>query len=155
MLTNVQGNRRTSRVTSIDGDIVQFNDGQVVLTSLGAAIKTDRGTFDPPYGGAPVEFQVGKSWSGRSTQHAMDGQVFELQQTAKIVGRETITVPAGTFQTYVIETVAYFSGRTQRIKLWMDPRYGFPIKKEEVVRTQWRIVRSDRTELAAIRAERS
>ena len=51
--------------------------------------------------------------------------------------------------------LAYFSGRTQRIKLWMDPRYGVPIKKEEVVRNQRGIVRSDRTELAAIKAERS
>jgi len=156
ILTNVPGPRRVARVTSIEGDVVQLNDGASVMTALGAIIKNERGTFDPPYGGTPVEFQVGKTWSGRSTQQTADGPFQELQQTTKIVGRETITVPAGTFQTYVLEVVAFFNERNQHIKLWMDPRYGVPIKKEEIVRGRGgRIFRSDRTELAAIRAERS
>jgi uncharacterized caspase-like protein len=156
VLTNVPGPRQTARVTATEGDTVQFNGGAVILTALGANIKNSRGTYDPPLGGMPVEFQVGKSWSGRSTQQGSDGKAYELQQTTKITGRENITVPAGTFQTYVLETTTYVSnGSTVRIKSWFDPRYGYPIKREEVGRNSGRIFRSDRYEVVAIKAERS
>jgi uncharacterized caspase-like protein len=156
ILTQVQTEKFTRRVTAIAGDTVQFNDGAGVGTMLGAAIKNGSGAYDPPYGGIPVEFQVGKTWSGRSTRLTKQGRVEELQHSTKIVGRETITVPAGTFQTYVMETFGFIStDRTLRRKTWWDPRYGFPIKSEDIVRNQWRIVRSDRQELVAIKAERS
>ena len=157
ILTNVPGARQTVRVTSIEGDVVQFNAGAMLVTALGANIKNARGSYDPPFGGRPVELQVGKSWSGRSTQQGADGKTYELQQSSKIVGRETITVPAGTYQTYVIETSTYVSnGPTIRIKTWIDPRYGYSIRREELARGfGGRITRSDRTELVAIRAERS
>jgi hypothetical protein len=156
ILTNVPGTRQTARVTSIEGDIVKLNDGSVIVTALGATIKNMRGSFDPPFGGSPVEFQVGKTWSGRSTQQGSDGKTYELQQTTKIVGRETITVPAGTFQTYVLESVIFVSsGLNIRLKSWIDPRYGYPIKREELARGFGRIIRSDRYEVVAIKAERS
>lgn len=156
LLTNVAGARFTNRVTAIEDDLVHINGGTSVVTTLGANVKGSRGTYDPPMGGAPAEFQVGKSWGGRSTQQGRDGKTYELAQSSKIVGRETITVPAGTFQTYVLEVTTYVTGGpTLRIKLWIDPRYGFSIRREEMGRNQWgRIVRSDRQELVALRAER-
>lgn len=156
ILTNLPGERRTHRVRSIDGDTAVFNNGGLILTVLGATIKNRRGSFDPPLGGTPVEFQVGKKWSGSSTQTGNDGRTYKLQLQTKIVGRETITVPAGTFQTYVIENTLYVGGGpTISIKRWIDPRYAFPIKSEELSREGSRIMRSDRTELVAIKADRS
>ena len=141
-------------MTSVDGDVVRLNNGNIVVTALGAAIKNARGTFDPPSGGTPAELQVGKKWSGRSTQVRPDGQIFELKTESKITGRETITVPAGTFQTYVIETTLYSSNFTLNIKAWVDPRYGYAIKVEEMGRSGGRIVRSDRRELVSLKADR-
>ena len=156
LLTNLPGQRRTHRVTSIDGDTAVFNNGSLILTVLGAVIKNGRGSFDPPLGGIPVEFQVGKKWSGSSTQTGNDGRTYKLQLQTKIVGRETITVPAGTFQTYVIENTLYVSGGpTISIKRWVDPRYAFAIKSEELGHVGGRIMRSDRWELVAIKADRS
>ena len=155
LLTNVPGLRKTLRVTAIEGDVVELNHGALVMTALGALVKNKQGTYDPPYGGYPVEFQVGKSWSGRATLQTHDGEVHELQRSSKIVARETITVPAGTFHTYVIEVSAFVNQRSQIIKLWIDPRYGQPIKSEVMARKGARIVRSDREELAAINAPRS
>ena len=142
-------------MTSIDGDTAVFNNGRLIFTVLGAVIKNRRGSYDPPFGGAPVEFQVGKKWSGSSTQTGNDGKTYQLQLQTKIVGRETITVPAGTFQTYVVENTLYVSGGpTISIKRWVDPRYAFAIKSEELGHVGGRIMRSDRWELVAIKADR-
>ena len=43
MLTNVPGEKITARVTSIDGDVIMLNNGNIVVTALGAAIKNGRG----------------------------------------------------------------------------------------------------------------
>lgn len=156
VLTNVPGGKLSASVTSAEGDLVQLNNGTVVLTVLGAILKNERGTFDPPIGGLPAEFQVGKKWTARATQKASDGKTWELTQESKITGREVLTVGAGTFQTYVVETVIYLlGGPTFNIKSWHDPRFGYAIKREEIGRAGGRIFRSERRELIAIKAERS
>ena len=60
ILTKVPGERTINRVTSIEGDTAVFNNGRLIFTLLGAIIKHDRGSYDPPFRGTPVEFQVGK-----------------------------------------------------------------------------------------------
>jgi uncharacterized caspase-like protein len=156
VLTKVPGEKYASRVTSIEGDIVKFNDGNSVLTVLGAVIKNRFGTFDPPFGGLPVELQIGKKWISRSNNTWTDGNVYPLQQEGKIIGRETVTVPAGTFQTFVVQTTTYTSnGSTSVFKWWVDPRYGSPVKYEVIGRSGSRITRSDRHEMIALKADRS
>ena len=155
ILTNVPGEKLTAQVTSIEGDVVQLNSGNVVVTALSATIKNTRGTFDPPNGGLPAELQIGKKWSGRSVQTRPDGQIFDLKTDSKIIARETITVPAGTFQTYLVETTHYSSNFTLNVKAWIDPRYGVAIKVEEMGRSFGRIVRSDRREMVSIKADRN
>ncbi|MBI2725469.1 MAG: caspase family protein [Polaromonas sp.] len=156
VLTNVPGEKLSFNVTSADGDLVQLNNGGLIYTVLGATLKNERGTFATPFGGLPAEFQVGKKWTGRTTQKANDGQTYELQQESKIKGREVVTVPAGTFQTYMVETVIYVQGgSTLNIRSWHDPRYGYAIKREEMGRFGSRIYRSERRELIALKADRS
>lgn len=155
LLTNVPGAKVTARVTRSDGEVVELNNGRTVTTALSALVKTGLGTFDPPLGGLPVELQVGKKWSGRSTQTTTSGQKLELTSESKITAIQTITVPAGTFQTYVIETTLYGGSFRVNVKLWIDPRYGYPIKREELARSGSNITRSDRSELVSIKANRS
>ncbi|MES2415714.1 MAG: caspase family protein [Pseudomonadota bacterium] len=155
-LTNVPGVKRVLSVTAIEGDIVQLNGGAQLLTPLSGVIKNDRGTFDPPNGGGFVEYQVGKKLSSRSNQKAVDGRSFELTGESKVVGRETITVPAGTFQTFVVERTVFISGGpTLKIKAWVDPRYGVPVRLEEFGRMNGQLRRSERRELIALKADRS
>lgn len=155
-LTNIPGEKYTSRVTSIEGDIFKINNGSSIQTVLGAVIKNQRGTYDPPFAGLPVEFQVGKKWSSRSNNTFTDGKTYNLQSEAKIIGRETITVPAGTFQTYVVRTTVYSSnGNSTVTTSWVDPRYGPAFKYEIVGRNRSQIFRSDRIEMIALKADRS
>jgi len=156
-LTKVQGEKYASRVTSIEGDIVKLNNGNAIFTVLGGVIKHRTGTFDPPLGGLPVELQVGKKWSGRSANASPDGNTYQLQLESKIIGRETVTVPAGTFQTYVIRSTMYSSsGSTFSRTFWVDPRYGASVKWEDIGRnSRGQIFRSDRHEMVALKADRS
>lgn len=156
LLTNVPGEKGTIRVTAIEGDNVIINNGSVIGTVLSATVKNNNGTFDPPSGGVPVELQVGKKWSSQSANAFTDGRTFQLQTDAKIVGIETITVAAGTFQTYVVEQTTFSSsGVTFKQKFWYDPRYGAPIKFENLGRRGGTVVVSLRRELTSIKADRS
>ena len=156
VLTNLPGEKYTSRVTSIEGDIVKINNGNSIQTVLSSVIKNLQGTYDPPFGGMPVEFQVGKKWSSRSDITFTDGKTYNLQSEAKIIGRETITVPAGTFQTYVVRnTVFSTTGNSAVQTFWVDPRYGAAVKFEDVNRRGSHIVRSNRHEMIALKADRS
>ena len=145
------------RVTAIDKDVVQLNEGAIAFTPLGAALADDYGSFDTPFGGQPVEFQIGKKWSSRATQRALDGRRYELTRESKIIALEVITVPAGQFQTYVVEATEYVSsGAVQRRKIWYDPRYGVPIRSEvRQYGSDNSFQRSERRELIAIKADRS
>jgi uncharacterized caspase-like protein len=155
-LTNVPGEKYTNRVTAIEGDLVKINNGNGLRNVLGGILKNGQGTFDPPLGGLPVEMQVGKKWSGRSSNTFRDGNIYQLQTDTKIIGLETVTVPAGTFQTYVVRTTVYSSAGSSAVQtFWVDPRYGAPIKFEDIGRRGNRIIRSNRHEMIALRADRS
>ena len=156
LLTNVPGEKASIRVTSIEGDSVMFNNGSTISTILSAAIKNNNGTFDPPLNGLPVELQVGKKWSSRSANAFTDGRTYQLQSDTKITGIESVTVPAGTFQAYVVETQLFSSsGVTFKQKYWIDPRYGAAIKFESLGRRGGNVVVSVRRELTSIQADRS
>ena len=155
-LTNLPIEKYTTRVTSIEGDIVKINGGNSIQTILGSTLKNRQGTYDPPVGGMPVDLQVGKKWSGRSSNAAPDGRTYDLQLEAKIVGRETVTVPAGTFQTYVVRSTIFSSGGNSFVQtFWVDPRYGTAVKFENIGRRGNQIIRTDRHEMTALKADRS
>ena len=153
MLTNVQGEKVTRRVTAIDGDTVTL--GNRLMTVLSGTKFSGTSTYDPPLGGLPVELQVGKKWTSQTVERRQDGQTWNLKLESKITGIETISVPAGTFQVYVVEV--FLSGRntSEKQKLWIDPRYGLPIKSERLGRNFGGIYRSERSELVSILADRS
>ncbi|MBC7649336.1 MAG: caspase family protein [Vitreoscilla sp.] len=156
LLTGVEINKGTIRVTGIDGDVVKIGNGGSLVTTLGATIKSDRGTFDPPIGGLPVELQVGKKWTTNSKQTNNNGESWDVLQDSKITKRETVSVPAGTFQTFLIEQTAISTNFNNQTRYWIDPRYGIAIKVEELVRNrQGQITRSERRELTSVRAARS
>jgi hypothetical protein len=148
---------KLQQVTGIKGTTVEINSGQQLLTMLGGIIKNESGQFDPPYAPGVVEYQVGKVWETRSTLKTNDGFTISLQGTAKIIGRETITLPAGTFPTYVVEFKAYSSsGWNYKIKSWVDPRYGYSLKRENISRDgKGKIVISELRELIRLKADRS
>jgi hypothetical protein len=88
-------------------------------------------SYDPPRLNSPKEWEVGREWEGQSTLtgHSKidwhnpsapnyDGDLEGISRIhGRIIGKETVTVPAGTFECYVYETEAketysYASGWT-------------------------------------------
>lgn len=160
MLTQLVVRTYTRRVTSIENDTVSLNDGDIAYTLLGATLRDNFGRYEPAFAGQPAEFQIGRTWSSRAMQTASrNRRQYRLDTESRIVGVERITVPAGTFQTYVVEAVQYISGgsevEVQQRRVWIDPRYGVPIRSEVMQRRNLVIERSERRELIALKAERA
>ncbi len=161
-LTNVLIRRQRAVVTRATEEVVEFNRGNgLIVTPLGGIIKNDRGTYDPPFGMSPAEFTQGKSWEGHAVITTPQGHRARLESSNRVIRRETITVPAGTFECWVVESTVYVTpfqggvpavGRTTQ---WIDPRYGMAIKRIELVRnSNGYIMLSETRELLSLRATR-
>lgn len=160
-LTGVPVRNERAVVTKVGQDLVEMNGGGMVITPLSGIVKNNFGTHEPPLGSAPAEFSLGKSWEGQTLRTLTDGRQERMTINSRITGRETVTVPAGSFETWVIESTVFiqplYSGPsiTNRIKSWIDPRYGVPVQRSEFVRNfHGVIVRSEMRQLASLKAPR-
>jgi Caspase domain len=143
------GNRRfTRRVTKVDveADRVELNRGRFATDLLGNPVKRDRVEYAVPVQIVPAQLQVGKRWTARFAALRRHGE-FDEDMSAQIVARETVKVPAGTFDAFRIEARIYgvqtggrrgrhsaFANR-QDIVTWEVPGLNFAIKEH---RTLWR-----------------
>ena len=150
----------TLRVTRVDldGDRVELNDGESVRDLMGNAIKQGRvertrpADFAAPPQITPGELQVGKKWTAIFivTQNSTTSTAyFDLH----IVKRETIVVPAGSFDTFRIEGSGWnrLHGSKLETTLWLVPGLNFAVKSEHIVINRGRYIDSDRNELVALR----
>ena len=154
ILTGVEERTYAARVTRVDydEDRVEFNAGLVITDLMGNAIKNGPVEFDTPVQFTPAEFQIGKKWTAafRRTQNDRGSNAFYDMQITK---RETITVPAGTFDTFRIDGEGWNQTFGDRIeaRFWMVPGLNFSIRAENVVRNKWgRFNRTERRELVAL-----
>ena len=93
------------RVTSVNigEDRIEFNGGEYVIDSMGNTLATQRGAFSTPRQFYPAEFYVGKQWHTIFRQRRPSGQTYTYRYDVQVVGRASITVPAGTFDAFKIE----------------------------------------------------
>jgi hypothetical protein len=100
------------------------------MTIAGAVISDGQNTFDPPYVLVPgAEYQVGKRWRGRSLRTNPKGQKAWMDYAGKVVARESVTVPAGTFMAYRVEIQFQIeSDALLKATLWVQPEWGLAIK---------------------------
>jgi uncharacterized caspase-like protein len=125
----------TVEVNEVVGDTARytnvFGNGQSGESTIaGAVIKDGISTYDPPYVLIPGgEFQVGKRWSGRSMRTFNTGDKQWMDYAARVVGREKVTVPAGTFDAYKVEYQFQMqSGVLLKSTYWAQPEWGLSIK---------------------------
>jgi hypothetical protein len=91
------------RVTAVTNTEVILDDGQVVLDSMGNVKKGEDGVKYTDYQNMPVEFYVGKKWSTRYYAYLPNGTRLTSDMDYRVVGRENITVPAGSFDCFKVE----------------------------------------------------
>jgi hypothetical protein len=155
ILTGVEETTYTARVTRVDydEDRVEFNNGHTITDLMGNAIKSGPVEFDTPVQWTPAEFQVGKKWTAaflRTQKGVISNVSFDMQ----IVKRETITVPAGTFDTFRIEGQGWnmTAGIRGEMKIWLVPGLNFTIKSEQIRRNKMgRFSQTERRELVSLR----
>ncbi len=140
------------RVTAVDAknDRIEFNGGEYVTDLMGNTLKHLTGTFDEPRQFYPAELFVGKRWKTEFRQERSNGLRYTFRYTLRVVGREKITVPAGTFDAYRIEAEGFNMqlGASLKRKIWVVPGISADIANETLVRlSNGTINQYDRQEL--------
>jgi hypothetical protein len=105
----------------------------------------------------PTEFAVGKHWSARFRGSAPQFGPFTNEFHYRIVARDSVTVPAGTFNAFRIEVEGYSLGQGGSLQVkqtnWYAPEQVrlVPVQREELLRSPRQIIRAVRTQLASFK----
>lgn len=126
------------KVTAVDAeaDRIEYNNGEYLSDTMGNIVANPRGGLSTPRQFYPAELFVGKHWRTTFKQSRPSGAVYTFQYDMKVVGRESITVPAGTFDTFKIEARGYnmqLGARLER-NIWVAPGISGDIAHETLVR---------------------
>lgn len=95
--------RHVERVSAITDQEVVFNDGQFVTDLLGNPRRAGDGRRYTAFQQQPTEFALGKAWITRFRLLGRREVEFESFYRYRIVGRETVSVPAGRFDCFRVE----------------------------------------------------
>jgi uncharacterized caspase-like protein len=122
-------------VTSITDDEVIFSNGLYTTDLLGNTRKLPDGRRYTTRQDLPLEYQVGKRWTTRFEVSGR-GAGASISLDYRVVAREKVTVPAGTFDCFRIEgtgTVRQAEGGTEDFFLvqWRTPEVRRPVAGEE------------------------
>lgn len=153
-LTGVEVRINTGRVTRVDraGDRVEFNDGAIITDLMGNPIKQGPRTYDAPVQNFPAELQVGKKWAGVG-RLTLKGRSTDFYYDYHVTKRENITVPAGTFDTFVIEAEGWNKTLGSQLKMafWVVPGLNTSVRREFIARnSQGHYTNTERYELVEL-----
>ena len=124
LYTKIENRTFTKTIIEItDTEVIYRGGGRTDL--LGNPLRTPWGapSTGPQIWG--VEYAVGKRWTSRHRQTNPKGVPVEVELAVRVVKRERITVPAGTFDAFVLEMKGYAQGsgintNVER-RLWTAP----------------------------------
>ena len=115
-------------VTAIQGERVELNGGEIVLTRGGSTIRNDTGIeYDPPLPGPRLsELRPGHRWAARSEQSRardrLSGWV-DVRYVARAF--ENVTVAAGDFKAWRVQAqVSTQTGLRADVTAWVTPGLG-------------------------------
>jgi hypothetical protein len=134
--TKAETLRRTNRVVSVKNGLVSYAGGGIGTTSgelvrRGGSFPLD---YDPPLPQLPPDgLVVGKKWEARVGLTPgfgpSSGQKRWAEISGKVTSYETITVAAGTFKAYKVETEGMDAwGYRNKITYWIDPTLASTVK---------------------------
>ena len=125
-------------VTQVDlaAERVLYNDGEFASDLMGNTTTNQLGSFSTPRQFYPAELIVGKKWHTRFKQSRPGGVTFTFQYDLKVIAKERITVPAGTFEAYKIEARGFNVelGASLERNIWVAPGVNADIAHEIRVR---------------------
>lgn len=155
LLTRDEIRNYANRVTAITDNEIIFNNGNLVTDYLGNTISNERtkSRFTGTQFYIP-EYTVGKRWSARYQRFAAEWPAREVTFDFRVVAKETVKVPAGTFDAFKIEAQGWTrtNDGSNTIQLqsryWMAPGVRRAIAFETLNRHgMGRILASERQEM--------
>lgn len=112
-------------VTQISDTEVIYNDGRTVKDLLGNRLKPGGGMVWTPNQTVPDEFIVGKRWNTQFSWISPSGRSSNVDLSLRITARETIVVPAGTFDAFRVDANGWRRGADVNLlwnlKSWFAP----------------------------------
>lgn len=150
LLTKVENRKLVNTVSEVADDRVIYNNGALVTDLLGNLLRRPDGTTFGPSQMFISEYHLGKKWTTRYAIHFAKGGQDNIELDLKVVGRETVTVPAGTFDCFRCQATGWVLNLGQSLdwNFWVAPdKVNRVIAIEAWWRMRGRIIRSDRQEL--------
>jgi hypothetical protein len=140
------------RVTAVDinRDRVEYNGGDYISDLMGNSQRNQLGDFDTVRQFYPANLFVGKQWRTHFKQSRPNGIKYTFRYDLKVVAKERVTVPAGTFDTYKIEARGFNMdlGASLQRNIWVSPGISADIAHETIVRLSGGAInQNDRQEL--------
>jgi hypothetical protein len=159
ILTGLEERTYTLRVTRVDydDDRVEFNQGNTITDLMGNTIRSGLVQFNTPVQFTPAEFQIGKKWTAAFSRNK-DGVTSNVYCDLQIVKRETINVPAGSFDAFRIDGEGWNTSFGNRLeeRIWLVPGLNFLIRRESIRRgRKGGFNRTERYELVSLRQHNS
>jgi len=155
VLTRLEQRRVTYRVREVTDDEVIYGNG-TVTDLLGNYRVWGKQTWSSNQL-MPIEFAVGKRWSTGFTHVTGQGVSAAVSLDLRIADRETIVLPAGTFNAFRIEAMGWRVGSNFNV-LWNWKIWYAPDEVRRPVAWEWfnrnargRIMNTNRAELASFR----
>ncbi len=149
LLTKIE-KKLINTVTELTEDQVVYNNGSLVTDLFGNTLRRPDGTRFGPSQMFIGEYSLGKKWTTRYDIHFARGGQDVIELDVKVVGRESITVPAGTFDCFKVEARGWTLGTSQsnEFTIWVAPD---KVSRFVAIEAWWRrrgqINRSERQEL--------
>ncbi len=143
----------TNRVTEITDNEVIFNNGVLVTDLFGNFVKLPNGNRQTGAQFFIPEYSVGKKWATRFKVLTPKGGTNEVDLEFKVVVREQVTVPAGTFEAYKIEgqgwnKLAVGGSINVQTQYWIAPGIKRAVAREDRrTHSKGKVLASERQEL--------
>lgn len=123
LLTNIPGRLKVQTVTEVTADEVTYNRGGLITDVLGNFLRRGDGVRFGPSQYYATEYSVGKKWTTRYPIIFTNGDPDDVELDFKVVGREAVTVPAGTFDAFRVEGSGWILGKSVSLAVtyWVAP----------------------------------
>jgi hypothetical protein len=159
LFTGIQSGNFIEKVTKVSDNEVTFNNGWRVIDSMGNDLVSPNERFLTPAQFFPIQYSLGHKWITRYEWKKSDGVDSRVEMEFKVIDREKIETPAGTFNAFVIDGMGYVVGGSKfEIKYWLDPETcNRPIRFDRTSknRRQGKIISATRDELILFQQTRA
>ena len=153
LYTKLEREKFTQTITQVTETEVVYDNG-AITDLLGNDLRYRDGRRTTGFQVWGVDYSIGKHWTTRGKVTQVGGNVVQVEVDVRVVAREKVTVPAGTFDAFRLEASGWAAGsgfNTQlQSKRWIAPdQLRSSIAYEAVRRSGSRVVLAEREELVS------